>query len=52
MKHKPVGQRLHHFFLGVPSQLNKKEIAEIKAVINKEHENMLLFLAQYTPREN
>ena len=44
MKQRPKGQRLYHFFLGVPSQLTKKEVSEIKKILKKEHQKTIQFI--------
>lgn len=47
MKHKPAGQRLWFFFRGVPDQLNEKELADMKSVLNKEHDKLIKVLDNY-----
>ena len=42
MSKKPRGQRLYHFFLGVPGQLTKEEVSEIKKVLVKEHKKTMM----------
>ena len=44
LKKKPRGQRLYHFFLGVPKQLTKEEIKELKKVINAENKKINSYL--------
>ena len=44
MKHKPKGQRLYHYFLGVPNQLSEAEAAEVKKIIESENNKTIKFL--------
>lgn len=50
MKVKPTGQRLHFAFIGVPYQLTKEEIAEIKQIIKEEEKKAIEFLNNLPPR--
>ncbi len=40
----PIGQRLHHFFIGVPKQLSKEELSDLKKTLNKEHKKMISYI--------
>ena len=44
LKKKPRGQRLYHFFLGVPRLLTKEEIKELRKVINAENKRLNSYL--------
>ncbi len=44
MRKKPIGQRLHHFFIGVPGQLSTEELNELESVLNKEHKKLIEFI--------
>ena len=44
MKNKPTGNRLYHFFMGVPRRLNKKQRDEMKAVLTKEHNKLMSYI--------
>lgn len=44
LKDKPATHRLYHFFMGVPDQLTKDEVAEIKKVLNREHKKLISFI--------
>jgi hypothetical protein len=43
------GQRLHHFFLGVPEQLTEKEKTELRKVLDREHTRLIKFIENSKP---
>lgn len=45
MNPQPTKGKVFNFFYGIPNQLTKKEIIDIKKIVEKEHKELINFLS-------